>query len=780
MTTIKSSSENTRFVALYKSSLKGMLPIGIISAILFGVIIPLVFFVGFKNHGDTALLNSTDRILEYYIGKFQNGIYLDIAQAVFVLLTFMALALFGGLMQNSYLHSKSKTDLYHALPIKRSRLFAANFLAFLTATLLPFLAIYLLTMVVQLLQYGQYIVGNTNYFQYIAMDILGVLVVVAAVYLFTSFVAVNVGTSFDSFALTGLLGILPLTVWLVSVNGIWASQTYGATEGPSRFLAWLSPFTFGFMRIEYMESRRIAGGFGESVVLLLVWAVLSVVLYFATLFCYNRRKSEIAEQAQPDGVFQIIAKCFAAYCGSALFYAIFYHSGSIIFRSIAMVIGGLLIGIIAELILSRGVRAFKRNLKWLLGAGGLCCLVAIACNFDFIGFETRLPDPAQVESLQITYRGRMESLSDENLDITQSGWYNTVLTEPESIAAFTDFHRQAVSDIPPHRRYVDTVATEDYGYFWINLEYKLKNGRTLSRRYNEMNVDAIRRISSLENKRDFIAQNHALFFMEDNANRMGKTAADSVNYLTLYNAIGGEGKPYKLSTAEYQRIIEAARQDMLDEPLEEILSPSGPAYGYMELQFENIDVFRQYSPINCTVIIGRTYKNTMAVLTELGMADNLAVPQNIDEIVFTTEHKFFDRNNAHIAVVTPQVSSYFSGGSIKEEQYRGGKIDYVSATDPAMLELALTKGFSQAYADPDQGESRNNIVEVFFFSGGKQMGATLLRLADLPADIQAELRRISTPEDDALAYAETTVAAEVAITATNFGEIPEVSVQSAA
>ncbi|MDL2233990.1 ABC transporter permease, partial [Ruminococcaceae bacterium OttesenSCG-928-L11] len=569
MTTTKSFSEKNRFLTVYKTCLKNQFPFLIVSGIVFFLTLLLPLIVLFVQDGvpQPNLLEPRFNVIEY-------GIYVD--EMLMVLTSFIPgiFALVLSLSANHYMHNKRMVDVYHSIPVSRPKLLGANFLASMTTIFLPFLVNYAITILVQLIAMGGKFRFGPAYAWFTLQDILGAILFSVLVYVFMTFISVNVGNTFDTFASGGVLGFAVMFTYLM-VGFLTADLTYGFDFSPDSYIVLLSPFTFLFYRYEFVTYNDYQSLFppGPTLLLYLAAAVLIAVFGFLAVFCYNRRKSELAEQKQ-SGVFQTLVKVFASICGVILFYAIFRETNMVVIL-VACVVGAVIIGTIAELIMSRGIRQFRKNLKWLAGTGVLCCLFMLGARYDVTGYVTRVPNPDKVESLYINYDGRFNGLSSYNYNYYKLE--TNRLTEPESIRIVTDAHRAIVTNPPPTiNRYEDY---DTHPYERIIVEYKMKNGTTLKRQYSQTYLDAFLMLAQLEDKDDFIRANNPLFYMDTSDFPLEQR----IDRITLWDPYLQDSTRLNLSETNAKLLMNALQEDVLAESLEEIHNPSRPEMGYLSV-----------------------------------------------------------------------------------------------------------------------------------------------------------------------------------------------------
>ena len=751
MTTTKSFSEKSRFFSLYRTALKHQFPMLVVFFILFflTLILPLIL-VPINDPSYFARREFYDS----FTSPMQYGIYLASEMSVFIAGLVGVMALITALEAGSYIQQKRMVDLYHALPVTRTQLFTSKLLASMTTIFLPLLANYLFAT----LLYGLYwmmgmplfdIAGPLFHLLFTVQDLAGLGIYALVVYLFVTFICYHVGTVFDVFAISGVLGVAGMVVYVIPPM-IWENTLYGASFTPSIAMLLLSPFTFLFFKFDELSSMGNLFYF-ETVPLLLLYAgglLVAGLLFFFCIRAYNRRKSEKAEQPQPSGVFQILVKIFAAFCGSALFYAFFMETG-VVAQAIAVVIGGVLIGTIAELILSRGLRAYGKNLKWLAGTGVAFSLFLITINMDLTGFETRVPEPVKVAGVQLDYRGRGKTLYPDFLyqNFSELKHGNYVLTDPDSVAVITNAHRTLLENRAPERYYGDDV---NYIYEQLFLTYNLKSGGSMTRYYSGSLPRLVNTaLMELEDNDDFIAATHPLFYWKDGQLANSRMA---VSQLTLSNNMASDGRRVSLSPANIDLLIEAIKADLLAETLEGMANPNAPALGYITMRFAEPHEYDQgyygYTPVVYVVVTGE-YQNTIALLKSLGHYDKMVTADEKSvERVYITNPQYDVSSGSRIAALTPgsnledgvyrEVYNYKT--NLEATDGRDGKVYtaiYASLSDPADVALVLKNTRNQMAVSG--GSYQENIYCAVFESADGIVGARLIRYQDLPMIAQLSI-----------------------------------------
>lgn len=359
----------------------------------------------------------------------------------------------------SYLYNTRSCGLMNSLPIRRETAFGT---ACLTG-LVPMLLAEVLAFAVTAALYGGRGVTMTNLLLWLLTAVLSSLTFY--------------GIALFCAMLTGSLFILPL-LYAVLNFASWAAERclrevlgallYGFPEAGSLWLTTLSPLIMLMMRVNVF--MQIDAGILQLQGLgcLAAYTGAGLVLSVLALLLYKKRRMECAG----DTVAFPILKPLFRYCmafGAAVVFASLVYSmllgGSFHGRTAALVLLALLLlgaGLgwyAAEMLIQRTVRVFPGKWKGLALVCAVICLLTLGAEFDLTGYERRVPDPEQVESLRIAV-GR-----------------GTTLQQPENIRETAELHHRLVEHKSLHEGEIHSAGT------WINLTYILHNGRRLERSY---------------------------------------------------------------------------------------------------------------------------------------------------------------------------------------------------------------------------------------------------------------------------------------------------------
>lgn len=429
----------------------------------------------------TYVLRDLGSTPEYFSFDFDDSIITVCLMLVWAICLLMVAVL--GATNLSFLHHKSGSDLFHALPMTRkqlylSRLTATAVGAFLPAavstlggaltvliagagehlplhTILRCLLFYLLTAVIVSITVGMFMLLTGHTFDAVL-----------------SFFGINLGLPIlllvgGSYADANLFGITDVTLeilkpWNLSPIGSLAAHFPNLTNtlfSPTvTFTNWLSPA-------------------------LVIWCLVSVGLLFGSLAFATRRRSEKAGEAYAHPslptALQLLIGILVAFAAGEIFSLL--DSFTLTYYIFA-VIGALLAVILLGAIIRRGFKGVKKDLL----TGGIAATLAICFGVSIItgwfGFETRVPLVTDIKEATFNYDYGVSSLSDSRF------------TEAEDLEHLTNLHKSIIAKNGPayyslitgrryHNEFDETYNTALANYVCMEITYTLKNGRTIDRSY---------------------------------------------------------------------------------------------------------------------------------------------------------------------------------------------------------------------------------------------------------------------------------------------------------
>jgi hypothetical protein len=719
------------FLSSLRRQLSGVIVVFII--LFTAIVVPWLVEIPSHYYDGSYESNITD----YFLRMFADGIYRDgvISNLTAVFLGSAAFAC--AVSAARYLHSMKMTDLYHSLPIRREKLLLINSAVSMLVVLGPFLLIYAGVILWQVIAYGRFGWLGSWYWSFAIMDFMTVAIMVFVIYTLTTLTAVCVGTTFDAIAISGTAGFAPPLICLIA-GGIWETTTYGAVASYD-YLMRISPFLFFFERgtgISYDSSVYYTRyDYGSIATLFGVWLIIGIAMGALAVYCYRRRKSELAEQTQPHGVLQTAMKCFAAYCGSA-FFLLAFQDHPLPVKIIVILLASTGIGLIAELIFSRGIRAVSKNIKVLGLSGAVLSILFVALCLDLFGFESGVPPAQSVESVAISYRGRFAGEVGPDVTSYYSGpayaysasQYTNVpsLSGPGSIDIVLDVHKSIIADDKDGKN----SQSYSHGYMnYLSIEYALKNGRTVTRRYTDVTRETWARLAALETQPDFIANNHPVFWM-DAFREKGILKIDA----TIESAAGNEPKPLTLTRYESEALLDAVKADMLALTKEAIFEGE-PVKGYLSLTFwvsPEGNVASDQHLTGTIITLTESYRSTLSLLESYGQAELLTPrPEGIAEVRMTDCIPML-YSETRVTMASSGDYSYRLADEYIDDSY-----NVFTITDPDEISSLIQNGRSSILVSEEIAQSV--LTMQFVGEDGQMLATQFVRLEDIPERIRSEV-----------------------------------------
>ena len=379
----------------------------------------------------------------------------------------------------SHLYNARSANLFGSLPIKREGLFITHYLAGLCFLIVPNAVIFLLCLLVEL-------AGGAVCWQ-------GLLFWLAAgcgeCFLFYSMAVFCAMFTGHILALPAFYAIVNCLAYGVTglVYTVFRSFYYGFSGfggGVSRVVRWLTPTSCLSMNVgsyyqhttevlengdvvnsvEWVLSTRGLGTVG-------IYALAAAVLTGCAFLLYRARRLESAGDVVSVRPMKPVFKYGVAFCvGMVLGVGTSFVIGGGEFTLMAAILVWGVIGYFAaQMLLDKSFRVFK---KWKggLAVAGVFIALFLVVGFDLTGYETRIPDPASVKSVQVDASNGIY-LNDTGDSI----WLD--VTDPAQIGQLVDLHRAAVAQRDHH------AASGSGRSMRLELTYTLNNGSTLTREY---------------------------------------------------------------------------------------------------------------------------------------------------------------------------------------------------------------------------------------------------------------------------------------------------------
>lgn len=359
-----------------------------------------------------------------------------------------------------HLFKSPTANFVGALPLRREGVFLTAFAAGYTMLVGPLVVVTLVTVLLE----G--IIG------YMAPEILIFLAAGALnSFFWLSFAVLCCVISGHAVAAVAFYAIFNfiVPVMLQLVEGLLSGFLYGFVgfgDGVYEACGWLCP-------ILQLTQRRWQSPMGfDDWNMLAIYAAVGFLMALCAVGLHHIRKAERSGDLIAFDPIKWLFRICVTVCGGMAFGTLFTL---IIFNSVDLndgwkfgvccAVAAFLCYMAAEMLLAKSFKIWKRKGSWrgaLISAVAFILVVA-AVDMDWIGFTTRVPDPASVKSVTASFSGTgMSSAAD-----------NGLLFTGEDVKAITDLHQYLVKN-----------REEDFGDNYLNVRVNYKLGWTsLQRQY---------------------------------------------------------------------------------------------------------------------------------------------------------------------------------------------------------------------------------------------------------------------------------------------------------
>ncbi len=385
---------------------------------------------------------------------------------VYIWYAFFAAALFAVLVFK-YLYKTRSAYMLHAFPMTRSCLFVTNAVSGLLFFLVPMLVNGLLLLgVLRLLQVSGQALA--------VWSLMGAsLLVYLCFYGVAVFAMVLAGNGAVGILSYFALNILPLALPVLLLLPV-RFYLYGVDLNLPDWMLLLAP-------IVGLHERLIEGG--GLWVLLGIYAAVGLALLGLAWYHNRVRQVERAGDAMAYPWARVAFRLiFTLCCALGLGWILAALFGALNDKTVAYLpyalLGCFLGWFGSTMMLERSVKVFKNKKIWLGFAvfAGVLILGTMALRYDALGIRRRVPETAQVASVEIWTREDRdwEGPSDR-----------ITLTDPGDIDLIRQVHSSALESYSPNDSLGDLFGTA-YG---VHIRYHLEGGGTLTRVYRIHNYE---------------------------------------------------------------------------------------------------------------------------------------------------------------------------------------------------------------------------------------------------------------------------------------------------
>ena len=539
----------------------------------------------------------------------------------------MLAAFFGiaaAMLLFSYLYHHRSAGFFHALPVRREGLFLTNYISGLLFLVVPLVVVAIFTGLAELW------VGNGFDFPSLFLLVFCVGMMGFFFYSFAVFCAMFTGHILALPAFYGILNAL-VAVVVYLLDSLANLYLFGYVTNPDLYdvAQWFTPLAKLMSDLSYDDEYHIVGLFP-----IFVYAFFGVVFAVLALIAYRRRRIESAGDvvAVPwvRPIFKYgVSLCAALTLGTGLWTLFFSFNGGKMQLALCVLLCGAVGYFIAEMLLSKSFRVFKKSWKGCVLALVLIGMGCAVPGLDLTGYQSRVPSVQSVVSVSVT---------SPSYPYDALGYNKYTFTDPEQIAQVTGLHQSIVD----RRSSLEHTATtfefdvDDSGYTYadtcsVRLTYTLTGGRTMTRYYSavpvtdELLADSdtpAARLTALFNAPGVAAQE----YFEDWSEK------DSLSYLTLNQ---NDRIIKTVDGGDAQKVLKAVQADMAAGDLGRRFLMQDRSYYQSSIGVDLCFTFYTTRDIwgdstapddhsyTVTIRLQNSAAQTLSVLEELGLSDVL-------------------------------------------------------------------------------------------------------------------------------------------------------------
>ena len=209
-----------------------------------------------------------------------------------------------------------------------------------------------------------------------------------------------------------------------------------------------------------------------------MYAAVGVVFAVIAMAIFKKRKMECAGDIAAFPVLRPVFKYITAIGGglafgvfvSEIFRTDFAGTKLMIYLALLMVFGCVICYFAVEMFIKKSLRVAGKSWKGCVISCVLLLLFCVATDFNLSGYETYVPATDEIEGVLIN---------------RVSAFDNPMFESGENIARITELHKGLIANKSLHD--VNTNGE----WMLCNIEYALKNGKTVKRTYNIQMNDEI-------------------------------------------------------------------------------------------------------------------------------------------------------------------------------------------------------------------------------------------------------------------------------------------------
>lgn len=404
-----------------------------------------------SNVTNTVQVVDEDSIEPYYSpNNYDREHYIEILYNPIVLLTIFVLPVLVSILLFKYTNEEKSSSFIHGLPISKRKLYITNILTGIVMYVIPFLVNLIIILLLNLGEMGKYL-QFTDIIKWFGVCMLYNTIFFA----FATFIGTFCASKISHGILTYILMYAPVGV-LVLTSAITENILYGFKGLSSNFEEFTKlPFIKIIEDFREMSSYYLSQTIEFETSTIIIYIISIIVMLVLGYFIYKKRKLEITKEFIAFKGIRSFVKYAATFLVNLLSYMYFYdvigkHNIRTLLASFVIT---LIAYLIIEMILKKTYKVFKSIIGFIVYAVIITITFVILSTGAF-GYETRIPKAENVE--EVSFKVRNETIN---------------FKEKQNIENIINFQQKLVDE-------------KKKGYTEYTIEYKLKDGRKITRKYD--------------------------------------------------------------------------------------------------------------------------------------------------------------------------------------------------------------------------------------------------------------------------------------------------------
>jgi hypothetical protein len=525
-----------------------------------------------------------------------------------LLFSIIFLAVIIGGQGFSYLNDRRKVDMYHSVPVSKTKRF---FVIYINGIL-----IYLISTVVGLLT-GILLAAAQGAMSGTVLVVSGIAFVWHFLYFLVAYHTMILAVMLTGNTFISLCAFVVLTAYEPILYMCIEQFRYSFYQRYSRMFLYSGAKLSAFMDFDNNnDALKWMDNPGEILSAALPymgkWLVIAVCLFAAVYLCYAKRRSEAAgkalafEKCRPVVKVMVVVEA-AMLVGSIVKDAAYYSNELLILAG--MVVSAILLCGVLEVVYEFDIKCILKH--WVSSLAAVCCVLVVfsVYKFDLLGFDSYVPEADKVESMIFQPNVEYPDYWDDDFQYVSDTDYlseHMYLTDTADVLALVEKDQQEEQENMGDPRGITVV-------------YRMKSGRKIERcirvDFDEAaNEELLNRIIGSKEYREGMYQ------------IAGEgLPADSVKQITYTN-----GATYSLlPAADAEKLMEAYVQDL--ESMDYTLLRNSYPCGSLTFNFGN---YR-----SSTYNVYETYHHVLAYLKEQGAYYPVELnAEDINSITITNYH----------------------------------------------------------------------------------------------------------------------------------------------